>query len=153
MSQPACLFAWLVRHTFASMPFTHTLAVRFRDLDLFGHVNNAVYLTYLEEARIAFMTHTGIRNWQDRSRSTIVAHIDIDYRAPAKLGDTLELVLTVSRIGNRSFSLHYEVTQIDTRTRIAEANSVQVCYDFEADHVIALPEAWLASLKFHQAIS
>ena len=135
------------------MIFEHTLAVRFRDLDLFGHVNNAVYLTYLEEARIAFMTHTGIRNWQDRSRSTVVAHIDIDYRAPAKLGDTLRLHLAVSRIGNRSFTLRYDVTHAETGTRIAEASSVQVCYDFEADQVITLPKAWLEPLKMHQTHS
>ena len=135
------------------MPFIHTLAVRFRDLDLFGHVNNAVYLTYLEEARIAFMTHTGVRNWQDQSRSTIVGHIDIDYRASAKLGDTLQLALSVSRIGNRSFTLHYDVTQAETGNLIAEANSVQVCYDFAADQVIALPEAWRGPLQAYATIS
>lgn len=133
------------------MIFEHTLTVRFRDLDLFGHVNNAVYLTYLEEARIAFMTHTGIRNWQDRTRSTIVAHIDIDYRAPAKLGDTLRLQLSVSRIGNRSFTLRYDVAHAETGTRIAEAGSVQVCYNFEADHVIALPAEWVEPLKLYLA--
>ena len=135
------------------MPFIHALVVRFRDLDLFGHVNNAVYLTYLEEARIAFMTYTGVRKWEDRSRSTIIAHIDIDYRAPAKLGDSLRLELAVSRIGSRSFTLHYEVIHAVSGTRMAEANSVQVCYDFEANQVIALPGDWLRPLKMHQIVS
>lgn len=73
--------------------FVHTLQVRFRDLDAYNHVNNAVYLTYFEEARIAFITAIGMRGLFSPERSTVIAHAEIDYRAPAQLGDRLDIAV------------------------------------------------------------
>jgi len=60
--------------------FVHREIVRFRDLDSMGHVNNAVFLTYLEEARIAFLFGRGAT-----TDSLIVARVEIDYRSPVRL--------------------------------------------------------------------
>ena len=79
--------------------FTHTLTVRFRDLDAMDHVNNATYLTYLEEARLGFSSDMGI-NWaRFREEGFVIARCEIDYRRPALLGDTLNIELWVSEIG------------------------------------------------------
>jgi len=66
--------------------FVHREAVRFRDLDPMGHVNNAVFLTYIESARAAFLQHLGaVQTLEDLA--IIVARIEIDFRAPVRFGD------------------------------------------------------------------
>ena len=63
------------------MSFVHRETVRFRDVDSVGHVNNAVYLTYMEEARIAFLSQAS----EEDALGMVVARIEIDFRSPAEL--------------------------------------------------------------------
>ena len=65
--------------------FVHRERVRFRDLDAMGHVNNAVFLTYIESARVAFLQSTSARLPTLEDISIIVARIEIDFRAPVAL--------------------------------------------------------------------
>ena len=108
--------------------FHHSIDVRFRDCDEFGHVNNAVYFTYLEEARWAFLRHL-----QDRSRDhaltdsdrvpkqpgTILAHAECDFRSEAKYGEVLDVLVKVSAVGRSSFSYEYEVIEKSTNRLVA----------------------------------
>ena len=131
--------------------FRHTLTVRFRDMDAFGHVNNAVYLTYLEETRVAFMQANDMRSLNKPECSTIVAHAEIDYRTPAKLGDVLNIDLHVSRVGNSSYEFTYQITQDKDGKLVSEAKSVQVCFNFTLNRVIRVPPEWRERLvKFVQ---
>ena len=85
--------------------FEHELEVRFRDCDALGHVNNAVYLTYLEQARFAFWQRlTGVGGIP---RSFILARVECDYRVPATAGERLIVRLRVSAVGR--FELHVRV--------------------------------------------
>ena len=120
--------------------FVHRETVRFRDLDSMGHVNNAVFLTYLEEARIAFLFGRGAT-----TDSIIVARVEIDYRAPVRLGDTVEIGVRCSRLGTKSFDLDYEL-RVDERV-VAEARSVQVFYDYERREASELPADWRQALS------
>ncbi len=125
-----------------STVFRHTLAVRFRDMDAYGHVNNAVYMTYLEETRVAFMQANGMRSLDMPERSTILAHAEIDYRAPARLRDVLNIDLVVSRVGNSSYEFSYTVTQAKDGALVAEAKTVQVCFNFVLNRPIRVPAEW-----------
>ena len=88
--------------------FVHREAVRFRDLDPMGHVNNAVFLTYIESARAAFLQHLGaVQTLEDLA--IIVARIEIDFRAPVRFGDEVEVSVRVSRFGEKSFDLEHEL--------------------------------------------
>jgi acyl-CoA thioester hydrolase len=118
------------------MPFVHREPVRFRDLDSVGHVNNAVYLTYLEEARIAFVAQAE----GEDPLGMIVARIEIDFRSPAGLGDTIEVSVIPGRVGETSFTLHNELRAGDRL--VAEASTVLVAYDYEQNEPRAVPEAW-----------
>lgn len=118
--------------------FEHEIEVRFRDCDGLGHVNNAVYLTYLEQARFAHWQRltgtTGI------PRSFIVARVECDYRAPATAGDRLIVRLSVAAVGNSSFTFDYEIVNGRTREVVAAARTVQVMYDYAAGRPIPLPD-------------
>lgn len=118
-----------------AFPFVHRETVRFRDLDALGHVNNAVYLTYLEQARVAFLTPAGYE-----PGLMILARAEIDFRSPLELGEMVEVLLTPTRIGEKSFELSYEL-RADERV-VAEARTVIVAYDYERRESRPLPEAW-----------
>ena len=94
--------------------FVHAQEVTFRDLDVFGHVNNAVYLTYIENARIGYMREVlGVESLEDLL--VIVAKVNVDFRSRASLGEVLEIGARVSRIGTKSFDLDHEVRGPDAR--------------------------------------
>jgi acyl-CoA thioester hydrolase len=124
-------------------PFVHRETVRFRDLDGFGHVNNAVYLTYLEEARNALLAHLGLAR-SVAEITMILARAEIDFRAPANVGDELEIGVRPARLGTKSFDLEYEV-RADGRI-VAEAKTVLVGFDYEAGASIELPDEWRRTL-------
>ena len=118
--------------------FEHELEVRFRDCDAMGHVNNAVYLTYLEQARFAHWQRlTGVTGIP---RNFILARIECDYRAPATVGDRLIVRLRVAAVGNSSFTYEYEVSKGRTREVVATARTVQVMYDYAAGRPVRIPD-------------
>ena len=119
--------------------FVHRETVRFRDLDSLGHVNNAVFLTYLEEARIAYLDPLGAE-----ASDMILARVEIDFRAPLRMGDELEIGVRPARVGTKSFDLEYEVRSGNTLA--AEAKTVLVSYDYASARPVELPESWREAL-------
>jgi len=102
--------------------------VRFRDCDPMGHVNNAVYLTYLEVARFAYWRDVcGGRGWGDIK--FIMARVEVDYKAAAEQGDVLDVRLGITSFGRTSFVFEYEVQNQHGRV-VATARTVQVMYDY-----------------------
>jgi len=123
--------------------FVHVEHVRFRDLDPMGHVNNAVFLTYLEQARVAFFSETGAANGLE-DMSMIVARVEIDFKAPVRFGQEVEVSVRASRFGTKSFDLEYELHV--NGELVAEAKSVQVAYDYDRREPIPLPAGWREKL-------
>ena len=117
----------------------HRLSVRFRDCDAMGHVNHAVYFTYLEQCRLTFWRElTGKAAPNTR---VIVARAECDYKAPAFFGDELEVRLWVGEIGRSSFSLEYEIVHVETSRPVATGKTVMVSYDYAAGKSMPLPDA------------
>jgi len=110
-----------------------------------GHVNHAVYFTYLEQCRLTFWRElTGGPSPHTR---VIVARAECDYRAPAHFGDELEIRLNVADIGRTSFGLTYEIVNVATGQRLADGKTVMVCYDYAAAKPMAIPHATRALLE------
>jgi acyl-CoA thioester hydrolase len=119
--------------------FVHRERVRFRDLDALGHVNNAVFLTYIESARVAFLVDLGAATSLE-DMSIIVARIEIDFRAPVGFGEEVEIAVRASRFGGKSFDLDYEL-RVAGKV-VAEAKSVLVGYDYETGETVTIPDEW-----------
>ncbi len=120
--------------------FSITVDVRFADMDSMGHVNNAVYLSYLEIARVEYWRAlTKKRDW--RSLDIIVARVEIDYRAPATVDTELTVWVRTSELKRSSFVMDYRVEEKGTGRLIAEARTVQACFDYKAGKVQRIPEA------------
>jgi acyl-CoA thioester hydrolase len=121
------------------VPFVHNEHVRFRDLDALGHMNNAVYATYLEQARIEFLRRFGATQ-----QDMILARLEIDFRAPVGFGADVEIEVRPARIGRKSFALDY--TKRVAERVVAEAKSVLVAYDYGSEQSVELPAQWREAL-------
>ena len=128
--------------------FIHSRDVEFRDVDAADHVNNAVYLTYVETARIAYLIDV-LGPQFAYELSLILAHIAVDFRSPARFPERLEIGARVTRIGTKSFQMEHEIRGGDGRL-VIEATSVLVAYDYEADAAMAVPEDWRARLDAYE---
>ena len=126
-----------------SRDFVHVEHVRFRDLDPMRHVNNAVFLTYIEQARVAFFAAVGAAS-ELEEMNLIVARVEIDFKAPVRLGQEVEISVRASRFGTKSFDFDY-VLRVDGEV-VAEAKSVQVAYDYARREAVAVPKEWREKL-------
>jgi len=125
----------------SSAPFIHRLQVRFRDCDPLGHVNNAVYLTYLEQARFSHwraLWGFGSPQLPPGMPGVILARVECDYRRPATYGETLEVRMTVAELGRTSFRYEYEVLD-EQGNMVLTAKTVQVMYDYAGAKPVPIP--------------
>jgi acyl-CoA thioester hydrolase len=125
----------------------HRLLVRFSDCDPLGHVNNASYSTYLEQARIVLWRkqaglelRSAAQAGGRRGESFILARTEIDFRAQARDGDQLEVRLGLEGFGRTSATYRYEIVMADTGRLIASAKTIQVWYDYDAGKPVPLTE-------------
>lgn len=108
------------------LPFETSLRVRFRDLDTLGHVNNAVFVSYAEVARVDFWSHV-FGPIDVAAIDFFVARIEIDYRRPVQLGDTVTVGVGIEKLGTTSFTVRY-LMRVGEDV-VAEARTVQVFVD------------------------
>jgi acyl-CoA thioester hydrolase len=124
--------------------FSVPIEVRFRDLDAIGHVNNAVYLTYIESARVAWwsdITGEAIQREPGRAEGLILAEADIAFRAPVFHGETVTVETRAPRIGRSSIGSEHRLTarRGDGPARlVATCRSVIVRYDYVSEGPVAL---------------
>jgi acyl-CoA thioester hydrolase len=123
--------------------FVHRERVRFRDLDAMGHVNNAVFATYVEQARIEYLRSRGVLDGP-LYMGMILARIELDFLAPAVPQGEIEVGVRAARSGNKSFELEYELEQ--QGRPIARATTVLVAYDYDQARSVPLPEDWRDAL-------
>jgi acyl-CoA thioester hydrolase len=134
-------------------PFEMDFEVVFRDIDAMGHVNNAVYFTYFETARIKYMTilmeGSSPGNYEVLDLPIILVEATCTYKSPALLGESLSLGMGLSRFGTKSFDLVYRLEGEDGRL-VAEGKTVQVMYDYVARQAFPIPDNLRAYVRQHQ---
>ena len=131
-----------------SFPYKVTLEVSFRDLDAMGHVNNAVYLSYMETARIKFLVDLlAVTSLHDLP--VIMAEATCTFKAPAFFGEQLIVGVGVARFGSKSFDMTYRIDAGDGRL-IALGRTVQVMYDYAAARTLVVPEDFRAKVRAFQ---
>ena len=111
------------------MKYHHKAFVRWDDLDAMGHVNNAKYLTFAQEARFEWsFVQPSQKNSQPGILEMVVAHADVDFLAPIFEGGIyVDVSLWVESIGNSSFTMIYEI--VNKETLCARVKTVQVAVD------------------------
>jgi acyl-CoA thioester hydrolase len=131
----------------AAFRFHYRLQVRFRDCDLFGHVNNAVYFTYMEEARWAY--------WRELSGDSqarvplILARTECDFIRPLQPGERIAVWLGTTCIGRTSVSMDCEM--LDERgDLVAKGKAVMVTYDYASAKPMPVPDWCRARIEEYE---
>ncbi|MFC4527645.1 acyl-CoA thioesterase [Dyella halodurans] len=120
--------------------FVAPISVRWRDLDAFNHVNNANYLTYLEEARLHWLQH--VPGWFDEQSMPVLAASEINYRRPIEWPAQLLVELACERLGNSSVTLAHRIIDADDRDRLySDGRVVMVWMNPTTGKPVALPQA------------
>jgi len=124
--------------------FSHRtgVEVRFADTDAMGHVNNAVYLTFVEAARVAWWTATTgepLEREAGRAEGLILAEADIAFRSPLFFGETVTVETRANRLGRTSLVLEHRLTAGrpgGSVRLVATCHSVIVRYDYVAERPV-----------------
>ncbi len=123
------------------MPQTYSTSIelRFSDLDVYGHVNSAVYFTYLETARVKLFNDF-FREVSQHGIFTLVARAECDFKIPIMLHDQVIVTLWLAKTGRSSFDLEYRLHDGQEKT-YATARTTMVCFDSIKNKTVALPES------------
>jgi thioesterase-3 len=115
------------------------IKVRGYHLDLYGHVNNARYLEFLEEARWSFIENEiDLEGWRKLGFAFTLVKITINYRRAASLGEVLDIHTHLDKLGRRSGILRQEIALAPVGERIADAEIVFVIVDVETGKAVRL---------------
>jgi len=128
--------------------FYHSLRVRFAETDLQGIVFNGNYLTYYDVAWTEYFRAVGL-TWQDLlslGADTVLARTTMEFKAPARFDDVLEVYTRVSKIGNSSITFEFEIYVQGEERLIGAASSLYVCIDPETLKPVRVPEQLRARL-------
>lgn len=120
-------------------PIFTDIEVRFRDTDAMGHVNNAVYVTYLEVGRQEYWKRITTPGGYAKV-PFVVGHVSISFRSAAQIGETVRVGLRVVWISRSSFGMDYELRDLATGRLLAEAETTLVTFDYEADRSMPVPQ-------------
>jgi acyl-CoA thioester hydrolase len=121
------------------------IQVRFIDLDVLGHVNNAVYLSYFEMARVHYFKELLGENWDWRKNGLLLVRNEVDYLAPILLHQKPLISIYVEEIGIKSFKLKYEI-HIENKLHTVGFSTL-VCFDALLNRTIAIPSKMKSSLE------
>ena len=127
-----------------SFRFYHPIEVRYADLDPQGHVNNARFLTFFEQARVAYLIHLGLFSL-DRSFldvGIILADAHVIFRAPVYFGQNVQVGVRVSRIGNKSMTMEYRLAEGVDGSELATGSTALVAFDYHQHRTTPVPEEW-----------
>lgn len=121
------------------MSGTIRVKVRGYHLDMYGHVNHARYVEFLEEARWALIETSGsVGAWGDRGLGFVVVRLEIDYRRGAVLDDELEVRSRVERLGGRSGIIRQEIVRVGDGAPVVDAAVTFVVIDTATGKAVAL---------------
>ena len=139
----------------ADFKFFHPTEVRYGDLDPQGHVNNAKYLTYFEQARVYYLIKLGLFS-KDQSFmevGVIIADIHITYHSTTHYGDPIKVGVRTTRIGNKSFTTEQCVMHAETGGVMAEGTVVLVTFDYNGAKPIPVPDEWRQKINEFEGLN
>ena len=120
--------------------FRMPIALRWRDLDAFNHVNNSNFMTYLEEARIRWFESLG-EQWVTETMAPLLAAVQMNYRVPIPYPAEVIVELFADRVGNSSVTIGHGIVSADGTTLYADGHVVMVWVDRASGRPTSLPDA------------
>jgi acyl-CoA thioester hydrolase len=136
----------------ADFNFFYSVEVRYGDLDPQGHVNNANFLTYFEQARIQYLINLGLfdKNQSFLDVGIILADAHVTFLSPVLWGTEVWVGARVTRLGNKSLAMEYRMVDGE-KTLLATGSTTLVTFDYRAGQTIPIPDAWREKIsKFEE---
>jgi acyl-CoA thioester hydrolase len=128
--------------------FFHPIEVRYGDLDPQGHVNNAAYLTYMEQARMKYYERLGLFDGGDFLKlGVILAEAMCTFKAPILYGTSIHVGVRTARLGNKSFEMEYAIEDRASGKVHAVGKTIMVAYDYRTRQSIPVPDAWRTIIR------
>jgi acyl-CoA thioester hydrolase len=134
--------------------FTDSIEVRYVDLDPQGHVNNAHFLTYFEQARVNYLIHLGLFS-NDQSFLEIgifLADAHVTFLAPVRFGMDVQVGVRVARLGNKSMTMEYRMFEAASNMELATGSTVLVTFDYRKRQTIPIPDVWREKISAFEKI-
>ncbi|MEW5938069.1 MAG: thioesterase family protein [Chloroflexota bacterium] len=124
--------------------FYHPIEVRYGDLDPQGHLNNAKFVTFFEQARIQYIRHLGLykEGQSFMEIGVILADVHVAYKKPVEWGTPVKVGVRTMKIGNKSMTVEQNVVHAETGEVYATGEVVMVAYDYYAGKSIPVPQDW-----------
>ncbi len=128
------------------------IEIRFSDLDVLGHVNNAHYLSYFEQARINYFKEAIGNNINWAKKGVILASATLDFLKPIFLNDNIFVFTKCQRVGKKSFILLHSIVKETPRgeDEVARGTTVMVCFDYENRSSMDVPNEWKDKLTIYE---
>lgn len=131
----------------ADHPLILTWPVQWGDQDAFGHVNNVVYFRWMESARIEYFRRGKLGTIDDSGVGAILASIKCDFRRQLRYPDTLLISASIVSIGRTSMKMAHRVYSTELKAIAAEADSVLVMFDYQAQKPVMVPDDIRAKIE------
>lgn len=126
------------------------ISLRYRDLDPMRHVNNAVYSSFLEQARDAYFRE--VLGTRLDAEDVVIADIEIQFEGPVTMADdTVQVYTRVPSLGTSSFPIEYAVAASGERK--ATGKTTLVCYDSESESSRPIPDDWREQITAFEGLS
>ena len=120
------------------------IQVRLTDIDILGHVNNSIYLTYFEMTRIHYFSQLVGQDWDWMENGVVLVQNEIQYHLPVFLADAPEIHMFCTKIGQKSFTLGYEL-YVNKELKTS-GSSTLVAYNSNKKTSIEIPKRMLDAL-------
>lgn len=115
------------------------IQVRYSDMDMLGHANNAVYLTYLELARLGYFKEVIRQEWKEVA--LVLAHASMDYQIPVTPGISPVAHIRTTKLGNSSLHMENMITDSEGKTLFFSSSMVLVAINVKSGRSTPIPEA------------
>ena len=137
---------------FVPMIITKNIEVRFRDIDSMGHVNNAVYLNYFEQARMKYFNELIGAKWDWNRDGIVIARQEIDYKLPVFLNDSVGIKTWCSHMGTTSITFNYSVQVLRNNEYVTTTagKTVVVCFNNQTKSISPVPEVWKEKIRIQE---
>jgi len=124
--------------------FHHPIQVRYSDLDPQGHLNNAKFLTYFEQARVHYLIHLGLfgKDQSFMEVGIILAEVKVTFLAPVHFGTDVRVGMRISRLGDKSMTAEYTLTDGPGGRELATGSAALVAFDYPQRKTIPIPDEW-----------
>jgi len=134
------------------MKFYSPIDIRFRDLDALAHVNNVVYLTYVEQARVRYFDAIfGNRHdWDEWG--VLLARTEINYIQPLLFKENARVGMECVAIGRKSLEFHFVIFKnIDGKDiEVASGVNILVCFNHKTNQSIEVPDVWKTAIEKYE---